>query len=233
MDSTLYSLAELERTVLPQLHDLEQAHYRTFSHPRRRLSWLAGRMLMLTVLRHRIGSLDATALRTAPQGGVQYQVDRIQLSLSHSGELIAVVVSDEPIGLDVEWPRERKVLQRPEEVFSAVEANQLRKLPSAERQDVFYTLWTLKEAACKAAGISLWECLRCTGFDLDAGSFSSRPPFPSGAWHFMSARLESGCYLATAARDFPNLPQIDCRRLGAAGHLDLVALAGQRFLRGQ
>ena len=111
------------------------------------------------------------------------------------------------------------------------EAERLDTLAASERQDAFYTLWTLKEAACKAAGVSLWEGLRHACFDLVAGYCSLKPPFPAGEWAFMHARLEPGWRLALATR--AALPEIECWRMTAARQWRREALvqAGRIYAR--
>ena len=78
----------------------------------------------------------------------------LALSLSHSGEYIAVAVGKEAIGVDVEKKRKTppgvaKRWFRPEE--NAL----LESLPEPERTNMFFRLWTLKEAALKFAGEGL------------------------------------------------------------------------------
>ncbi|MGH8370640.1 MAG: 4'-phosphopantetheinyl transferase family protein [Gammaproteobacteria bacterium] len=215
MDPALQTSAELERDVLPRLHVTEQARYRVFANPNRRQTWLAGRALLLAALARRLGRVDATALCTEPRGGVRYQDDAIHISLSHCRNLIAVALAQTHIGVDVEMPRPRNALRHVEDVFSASEARQLREMSETAQQEAFYILWTLKEAACKAAGISLWESLRGARFDLDALNFSSQPPFPAGDWRFMSACIEPGWRIAAAVRDAGATFEVECWHLDA------------------
>lgn len=233
MDLTLDSHAERERDTLSRLHATERARYRNFSHPQRRQVWLAGRALLLAALAKQLGHVDAAALRTDPEGGVRYGDGAIHLSLSHCRELIAIALSDQRIGVDLEWPRPRKSILHAGQVFSELEAAQLNALPEAELQDAFYVLWTLKEAACKAAGVSLWTSLRHACFDLDKAGFDPRPPFPGGDWQFMSACIEPGWRLATAVRDAGDVPDIESWRMIEPGRWCSQPLARQQFLQGK
>lgn len=233
MDLTLYPHAELEQSLLPRLHDAERARYRAFTHPRRRRTWLAGRALALATLTRQSGEADAAALRTDPEGGVRYDDDSFYLSLSHCRDLVAVALSRIRIGVDLEWPRPRALLQHSEKVFTDVEAERLRSLPDMERTDAFYAVWTLKEAACKAAGISLWQSLRNTCFDPGTGHFSSQLPFPVGHWRFMSAGIEPGWCLAIAARDARDDSRIECWRMTAPAQWNRQPLVRQMFLQGK
>jgi 4'-phosphopantetheinyl transferase len=230
MDASACGHAELERELLPRLHAAEQQRYRHLARRQRRETWLAGRALLLAALARRSDSIDATALRTDSVGGVRYQAAGVHLSLSHCRELFAVSVSSAAAGIDIEWSRPRPALQHVERIFSPSEATRLRGLPDTEQQDAFYTLWTLKEAACKAAGISIWETLRSACFDLDQAGFSPHPPFPSGDWRFMSACVDTGWRLALAAQAADAISGIECWRMTAPGRWRTQALTRQIFL---
>ena len=126
----------------------------------------------------------------------------MHLSLSHSRDLIGVALSTAPVGLDLEWPRPRTSVDLAARVFSAQEAAWLDTLPAAERLDAFYTLWTLKEAACKAVGLSLWQCLRYARFDPVAGDCTLKQPFPpvSGPSSMLAWKRAGGWRWPCAAR---------------------------------
>ncbi len=209
-----------EQALLAQLHPEEQARYHGFTADARRRSWLGGRALALAALGHVSGKpVDAAALRTAVSGGMRYADGALHLSLSHSRDLIGIALSTVPVGLDIEWPRPRTSVDLASRVFSTKEAAWLDTLPATERQDAFYTLWTLKEAACKAVGLSLWQGLRYARFDPVAGDCTLKRPFPAGGWAFIHARLEAGWRLALAMRSAP--PEIECWRM----------VGGQRWQR--
>lgn len=214
--SDIVGVTPPEQELLPRLHPEEQSLYRGFSADVRRRSWLAGRALVLASLERVSKRVDASALRTDASGGLRYGDGALHLSLSHCRDLIGVALSTAPVGLDIEWPRPRTSVDLASRVYSPVEAARLDALPAAERQDAFYTLWTLKEAACKAADVSLWESLRHASFDPVAGDCRLEPPFPGGEWAFVHARLEAGWHLALAARSAP--PDVECWRRAAAQH---------------
>ena len=233
MESTSHAHLQLERDVLPGLHPEEQTRYRTFAHPHRRQTWLAGRALMLAALSRQLGEVDASALRTDPEGGVRYHAAPIHLSLSHCRDLIVVAMSAVRLGVEVEWPRPRALLRDPAQVFHLREAAYLQSLPESERLAAFYVFWTLKEAACKCAGISLLKTLRSTCFDVAAGRFSYESPFPAGARRFMTAAIEPGWRLALAISGRGDMPQIEAWRLLVPADWEQQPLARQVFLHGQ
>lgn len=229
MDGASSELAVLERELLPRLHPLEQSRYRGFTHTRRRRSWLAGRALILEALSRHSGTTDAAGLRTDDSGGVLYKDGELKLSLSHSQELVGVALSTARVGLDLEWPRPRPALAAVARQFSPAEAGRLDALPSASRHEHIYSLWTLKEAACKAAGVSIWEGLRNARFDLAAGSFELSPPFAAGDWVFLHAGLAGGARLALAAREAA-AQEPACWRLAAPGQWQREALVQPAFI---
>ncbi|MGN0822652.1 MAG: 4'-phosphopantetheinyl transferase family protein, partial [Candidatus Gallimonas sp.] len=73
--------------------------------------------------------------------------DPLFFSLSHSGDTVALAVSDAPIGLDCE---RRRVLSCPA-LF--------RRLTDGERREDFFRLWTAKEAYVKFLGGTLARTL--------------------------------------------------------------------------
>jgi len=83
----------------------------------------------------------------------------IHFNISHSGEWVVVALSPEVVGVDVE--KKRKV---PEGVarrfFSETENEMITNAGSeAEKADIFFTLWTLKESFLKAIGKGLTKNL--------------------------------------------------------------------------
>ena len=232
MHASSCSHTALEQTLLSRLHKTEQVRYASFTNPQRRQTWLAGRALLLAALERHLGQIDAASIRTDVQGGVRFQGSAIHLSMSHSRDMLVVSLSGTCTGVDVEWPRPRTILQHAEQVFTRTEADQMHALTEAERRDIFYVFWTLKEAACKAAGTSIWESLHCASFDLRNGRFYSHPPFPSGVWHFMSAFIEPGWCVAVATRDEVNMPQFECWRLTAVEQWHRQPLIRQASLFG-
>lgn len=74
----------------------------------------------------------------------------LHFNVSHSGEYLAIAVSESPVGIDIQKEKEiregmyRKVV-RPEE----------QSLIGKERQRDFLRLWTLKESFVKAEGCGL------------------------------------------------------------------------------
>lgn len=218
--------------LLPRLHPAEQERYHAFTHPARRESFLKGRALLLAVLARAAGRAEPEALRTTESGGVRCEGSALHLNLSHSGSYLAAAVSAFPVGVDVEQLQARASVDQPARVFTPEEGARLEALPPAERLDAFYLLWTLKEAACKAAGLSLWEGLKHARFDTAAGRAELDGPFPAGPWLFLHSRFEPGGRLAVALRGKERGLRFSYRRSAGRDHWLTETLPRPSFLQG-
>ncbi|HEY1774108.1 MAG TPA: 4'-phosphopantetheinyl transferase superfamily protein [Gammaproteobacteria bacterium] len=196
-----------ERELLPRLADQEQARYHAFGAEARRRSWLAGRELLCAAVRRALDEVDPTALLTEDSGGVRYAKGGVYLNLSHSGDWFAAVCATSRVGIDIEQVRPRAVTTQAARVFCAGEAAALGR--DADPLAGFYRLWTLKEATCKAAGLTVWDSLQNVCFDLHAGRCRLTLPFPGGAWHFMQGSFAPGWRLALALHRVAT-PRIGC-----------------------
>jgi len=190
--------AEREQALLPRLAAAEQARYRGFSAELRRQTWLAGRGLLLAAIEHLHGTADPALLLTAEHGGVRYAAGGLHLNLSHSGGWLAAAAADLPVGIDIERLRHRAVVAQAARVFCPEEAERLAR--EAEPLPLFYRLWTLKEAACKAAGLTIWDALHQVCFDLESGRCHLKTPFPAGPWHFIYGDFAPDWRLGLALR---------------------------------
>lgn len=82
-------------------------------------------------------------------------------SVSHSKEVLVQVFSDSAdIGVDVEIMNSQKPwLKLAKRYFHSCEYSQLKSMTEKEAVSLFFTLWTAKEAVCKAHGGRLWYFL--------------------------------------------------------------------------
>lgn len=99
----------------------------------------------------------------------------IAFNLSHSGETLAIAVcAAGEVGLDVEHPRSDIVREAlAARVCAPGELAHFAALPRAEQVELFYRIWTAKEAFSKALG---------RGFSLGFTRFSVEPP--QAEWPF-------------------------------------------------
>ncbi len=141
------------------VHELQRLD--AMSAPARRDSFVAGhwqaRRLAAQALQVetiRIG-MDAH-----PDGRPRLLLDAqpapLQLSLSHGADCLALAVSEQPVGVDVELPRKRRDwLAVAGHVFSPDEIAQLHACEGEMRSALFHHYWALKEAHGKRSGQGL------------------------------------------------------------------------------
>lgn len=97
----------------------------------------------------------------------------LSLSLSHSGDWLAIALATTPVGIDVELPRRARDLRALARfTFSSEEVAGLQGLDDSGYSAAFHRLWTLKEARGKRSGTGLLpgESRRVTSLPSDAGT---------------------------------------------------------------
>lgn len=111
---------------------------------------LAAGLLLEQILNERGFSGDMVV---ADENGKLYLpgVDDFFFSLSHSGEYAACVVSDVPVGVDIQQKRETKanIARR---FFQCQEAERIEREPKERQSDMFFRYWTGKESYLKLTG---------------------------------------------------------------------------------
>lgn len=91
-----------------------------------------------------------------------------RFNLSHSGDLVVVVIADVEVGVDVEHLRPVANADRlARRYFSPAERRMVRALGGAERDRAFLRIWTQKEAYLKATGIGVGMPLRGVETEFD------------------------------------------------------------------
>lgn len=131
----------------------------------------------------------------------------LDFSLSHSGELAMVAVSQtHKVGVDVEHFRtgiSSQVIAR--QFFSKAEFEDLEKLPLDQQEAAFFACWTRKEAYIKAHGLGL--SLPLDSFDVSllpgqpAVIRATRPdPEEAAHWSLLSLEIDSHYAAAVAAK---------------------------------
>jgi 4'-phosphopantetheinyl transferase len=85
---------------------------------------------------------------------------RCEYNASHSGTLLALAISDRPVGVDIErhrpMPGLAKVARR---VLGAATAERILAEPVDRREDAFFAEWTALEAHAKLHGQGVWRIL--------------------------------------------------------------------------
>lgn len=87
---------------------------------------------------------------------------KLQFNVSHSGEYLAIAISENPVGVDIQEPKQIK-----EGMFKKVVHPKEQSLIGADRQKDFLRLWTLKESFVKAEGKGLRISLKDYYFEKE------------------------------------------------------------------
>ncbi|MFJ3173981.1 4'-phosphopantetheinyl transferase family protein [Streptomyces roseus] len=151
--------AALAEPALRPLLGRDWQRYRHTTDPTIRFRFVASRLAVRYTAAAALGTDPAKLDLSYKPGGRPYLrgLDQIDLSLTHTDELIAVGISrNGRIGIDTE-PADRRLafslLQN--QVCTEAERAELAALPEAEQSAGMLRLWTLKEAYTKALGQGL------------------------------------------------------------------------------
>lgn len=168
------------------LDDSELQRAQTFKFAELRERFIAVRALLRQTL--------ATYLNKPPQalrfeleayGKPYLSCGSLHFNLSHSGDFLAIAVADFPqIGIDIEAVAPRNSLDSlAKRVFSAGELAEWRQLPADQQLNVFYRLWTKKEAFVKAVGRGIALGMELCEYELDVNGQIRTIPGEYGRAH--------------------------------------------------
>lgn len=130
----------------------------------------------------------------------------LRFNLSHTRDLAAcVVMRNLEAGIDVEAARDSSdLVALAERFFAPSEAAALRALPSTEQRDLFYSIWTLKEAYAKARSLGFAFPFHGIAFRIENGAietkFDSEIEDHAEAWSFRLMRPTPRHWMAVALR---------------------------------
>ncbi len=201
--------AALEGYALGLLSQPERTRYRRFLVEDARQQFLLARGALRLLLSKRLNRVPAAISFATEAYGKPYAIvddvpAPVSFNISHSGDdgLIALT-GLRSVGIDLERRRPQVDLDGvAARVFGARERAVLSGLTGRKKLDLFYQLWTCKEALIKAKG---------TGFSYDptrfevpdtilAGGSSARFGFPDDdTQHWMLEDLGSDTYAAALA----------------------------------
>lgn len=117
-----------------------------------------------------------------PYGKPYFTDAGLKFNLSHSGERVMCIMSEQSVGCDVEQT-EPPDLQIAERFFSAEEAAQILAQTAPDRQaDYFYRIWTLKESFVKCIGNGLQTDLASFTVLINEDSVELRQNIAPGAY---------------------------------------------------
>jgi 4'-phosphopantetheinyl transferase len=194
-------------SAVSELSEAERARAKRFHRPRDRERFILAHAEMRRHLAVLAGT-DAATLDFAAEANGKPVIcgpepaRRWAFNLSHSGNFALLAAALEtPLGVDIE--RKRSIADSTliaERFFSAAER---RRMAEAEetRDDVFYSIWTRKEAVIKALGYGL--AMPLAAFDVcEPGHWHATPIFrldevdgvsiPRKGWRVMSLEVPWG-----------------------------------------
>lgn len=145
----------------------EHERVRELRHPRRRGQFLAAHWQVRQLLAIHFGGQPADwAVQRSKSGAPQVLRAGCpgpwQVSLAHSGSLLACAVAGQAIGIDLEHaPRARDFLALARTLYDPQTCSAWQRLDAAALRHAFLRRWTLDEAHAKARGQGLkWQTLR-------------------------------------------------------------------------
>jgi 4'-phosphopantetheinyl transferase len=145
----------------------ERERANRFAFERDRVRFVMARAVLRTLLGSRLGlspnKVEFTYSTTGkPSLGGDLARLELQFNLAHSADLALFAATDRgAVGVDVEQIRPMPDMSDvSERFFSAHECDELKKLPVEARVELFFRIWTRKEAWLKATGEGITGPLR-------------------------------------------------------------------------
>jgi len=124
----------------------------------------------------------------------------IHFNISHSGDRVACACSGSDVGIDIE--HFRKVNFRvAERFFSPSELKDLLKLEITDREEYFFTLWTIKESFLKAIGSGLTRNLNSFTVTRNAEGYSLLGDELAESFSIATYQLDNRYHLAVCSRE--------------------------------
>jgi 4'-phosphopantetheinyl transferase len=122
-------------------------------------------------------------------------------NISHAGPYIACVISDEPVGIDIELikPIDMKIAER---FFTSDETMYILSAQDDIRRQRFFEVWTKKESRIKWAGKNLLK-------NLPSFSVSNSPEQYGFFYHRVYSNEEVMCYVCSNKEEPPGVRVID------------------------
>ena len=133
--------------------------------------------------------------------------DGRSVSISHSGGICAVAISDSPVGLDIQKNEGKNIFSLAKIAFHEKEQEFLKA--SASPTDDFYILWSLKESYMKARGLGFSLAPKSFWFDISGEKIILHAEDKS-PWRFKSFIIEDIGAAICSLSDFDFKPEKIC-----------------------
>jgi 4'-phosphopantetheinyl transferase len=133
----------------------EQRRAEAMTHPEKRAHFVAARSALRVILSRYMGqSPESLPITTMAQGKPCLDLpDALHFNLSHAQGKALVAVARMAVGIDLEFPRSLRQMDKlVADYFAPEEAREMDALPEQDRAQAFLAAWTRKEACLKATG---------------------------------------------------------------------------------
>lgn len=155
---TYSGLSALSATQLQVLCDglpaVDRERAQALKSDRRLRQFVLGRaLLQLALLK-----FCNLPMRMRLQDGGKPEVDGASVSISHSGDSVAIALcpdAENPLGVDVEVYKARNFMRLARHYFASEEVLELESLSGVEQSRCFFRIWVLKESLAKFTGKGL------------------------------------------------------------------------------
>ncbi|PHQ69963.1 MAG: hypothetical protein COB93_06680 [Sneathiella sp.] len=140
------------------LGEAERARAKRFRYDLHRERYVRAHGQLRQILAHYLGQPDNAVEIETEQGGKPFLTCRdLHFNMSHSADTAVFGISEEGhIGIDVElFDRRVEVDELSAHYYTGAEQETLAALQTQERHEVFFWLWTAKEARMKLTGEGL------------------------------------------------------------------------------
>ena len=152
--------------ILPRLSAEEQQRAARFRISEARHRFLLARVMLRHQLGKEIGIVPesvffATGKHGKPRLDIPGTDQSLHFNLTHSGGFVALAISDDEVGIDIENLRPVSTAERlAQRFFSPEERKHVFELDGEARDRAFLRIWTQKEAYLKATGLGVGMPLR-------------------------------------------------------------------------
>lgn len=246
IDVLCCALPDIDTALLARyenlLSDEELIRLRSFRSPTAAKEFLVGRALLRTALAERINCDPRDLIFSKNADGkpaLASPISSWQFNLTHSHDWVALALCEGSIiGIDIEsYRRRNNLIGIAKRFFSDAENAQLQQCDESEWLDMFFAVWTLKEAHAKALGCGLPKILNCSSVDVNLANatidFSlsdaaiTNHRISSWLFKFGGAAVADNCALALVAHgDEFAAPTVQrCTPLHSCEDFSLVTLA--------
>lgn len=185
----------------------EKKRFKTFKSIERKKEFLIGRFLLKVLLARWLRvPIKKVSLEKGEFGKLHLKSNKlIHFNLTHSENIIACAISSSIVGIDCEVINS-KFLHLATEVFSIQEIEYFNKF-TTHREEVFFEIWTRKEAYLKALGTGIHDDLKAVSVP------TSNCSNELSLWDFYTKRINNNCLLSLVVTHPTINSEIKCNQL--------------------